>query len=277
MTAEPIVHPSACVEAGAKLGAGVHVGPLCYVGADVELGDGVHLANHVSVIGATTIGANTRVQAFAALGGLPQDTKHKGGNTTLKIGANCDIRESVTMHKGSDSGKGATVVGDNGFFLAYSHVAHDCLVGNNVTLTNGATLGGHCEVGDHVIIGGLTAVHQFVRIGHRAFLGGCSAVVGDVIPYGMAVGNRAQLHGFNVVGLKRSGMTRTQLLAMRAAYRMLFSTDRPVAENAEAVRATYSDIPQVIEILDFLTGRGRRHFVVPPLGDRDNAADDDID
>ena len=126
--------------------------------------------------------AGTTVQAFAALGGPPQDAKHKGGRTTLTIGANCDIRESVTMHSGSDTGLGATTVGDNGFFLAYSHVAHDCIIGNNVTLTNGATIGGHCEVGDHVIVGGLTAVHQFVRIGSRAFLGGCSAVVGDVIP-----------------------------------------------------------------------------------------------
>lgn len=277
MASETFVHPSAVVEAGAKLGAGVHIGPLCYVGADAVLADGVHLANHVSVIGATTIGANTRVQAFAALGGLPQDSKYKGGRTTLTIGANCDIRESVTMHKGSDSGTGATIVGDNGFFLAYSHVAHDCIVGNNVTLTNGATLGGHCEVGDHVIIGGLTAVHQFVRIGHRAFLGGCSAVVGDVIPYGMAVGNRASLHGFNVVGLRRSGMSRSQLLAMRAAYRMLFSTDRTVAENAEEVRRAFPDLPPVTEILDFLTGRGKRHFVVPALADRDSAADDDDD
>jgi UDP-N-acetylglucosamine acyltransferase len=274
MTTASFVHPSAVVEDGARLGDGVHVGPFCYVGADVVLGDNVHLANHVSVLGATTIGAGTRVQAFAALGGLPQDSKHQGGNTTLTIGANCDIRESVTIHKGSDTGSGATVVGDNCFFLAYSHVAHDCIVGNNVTLTNGATLGGHCEVGDYVIIGGLTAVHQFVRIGHRAFLGGCSAVVGDVIPYGMAVGNRATLHGFNVVGLKRAGLNRTQLLSMRAAYRALFSTERTVAENAEIVRQEYADVPQVGEILDFLTGRGTRHFVVPALDDRDNASDD---
>jgi UDP-N-acetylglucosamine acyltransferase len=274
MSSGSFVHPSALVEDGARLGDGVHVGPFCYVGADVVLGDNVHLANHVSVIGVTTVGAGTRVQAFAALGGLPQDSKHKGGPTTLTIGVNCDIRESVTIHKGSDTGSGATVVGDNCFFLAYAHVAHDCIVGNNVTLTNGATLGGHCEVGDYVIIGGLTAVHQFVRIGRRAFLGGCSAVVGDVIPYGMAVGNRATLHGFNVVGLRRSGLNRSQLLSMRAAYRTLFSTERTVAENAEIVRQQYSDVPQVVEILDFLTGRGKRHFVVPALGDRDDASDD---
>ena len=154
MSTETFVRPSAVVEPGARLGAGVHVGPLCHVGPDVTLGDGVRLAGHVSVIGATTIGAGTKVQAFAALGGPPQDAKHKGGRTTLTIGANCDIRESVTMHSGSDTGRGATTVGDNGFFLAYSHVAHDCIVGNTVTLTNGAQPGGPCEVGEPGITGG---------------------------------------------------------------------------------------------------------------------------
>lgn len=272
MSAETFVHPSAVVEPGAKLGVGVHVGPLCHVGPEVTLGDGVYLAGHVSVTGATTIGQGTKVQAFAALGGPPQDAKHKGGRTTLTIGANCDIRESVTMHRGSDTAHGATTVGDNGFFLAYSHVAHDCIVGSNVTLTNGATLGGHCEVGDQVIVGGLTAVHQFVRIGRRAFLGGCSAVVGDVIPYGMAVGNRAKLRGFNIVGLKRAGMSRSELTTLRTAYNRLFSTERPLSENAELVRAQFAGSEAVIEIVDFITSRGKRHFAVPPL---EGGEDDD--
>lgn len=269
-----VIHPSAVVEKGAQLGANVEVGPFCLVGPEAVLGDGVQLANHVSVTGATTIGEGTRVQAFAALGGPPQDGKHKGGRTTLTIGRNCDIRESVTMHRGTDYGHRATVVGDNGFFLAYSHVAHDCIVGDNVTLTHGATLGGHCEIGNNVIIGGLAAVHQFVRIGHHAFVGGMAAVVGDVIPYGMAVGNRAELRGFNVIGLKRSGMSRAELMTLRAAYRALFSPERTVAENAETVRRDFADSPAVVDILDFLTSRGRRHFTVPPLGDRgENAGD----
>lgn len=269
------IHPAAVVEAGAQLGTGVRVGPFCYVGAEVVLGDGVELSNHVSVTGATTIGSGTRVLAQSALGGPPQDSKHQGGRTTLTIGRNCRIHEAVTMHVGSDTGRGATNVGDNGFFLAYSHVAHDCIVGDSVTLTNGATLGGHCEVGDNVIIGGLTAVHQFVRIGRRAFVGGCSAVVGDVIPYGMAVGNRAKLRGFNVVGLKRSGMTRSDLLTLREAYRVIFSSAGTVADNAELARAQFADTPAVQEILDFLTSRGKRHFAVPPLGEYDASSDDD--
>lgn len=269
-----VIHPSAVVEKGAQLGVDVEIGPFCLVGPDVVLGDGVRLANHVSVTGATTIGAGTQAEAFAALGGPPQDRKHKGGRTTLTIGKNCDIRRSVTMHRGTDYGRAATVVGDNGFFLAYSHVAHDCIVGDNVTLTHSSTLGGHCEVGDNAIIGGHAAVHQFVRIGHHAFVAGMAAVVGDVIPYGMAVGNRAELRGFNIIGLKRSGMSRKELLTMRAAYRALFSPEKTVAENAEAVRAEFADSPAVIDILEFLTGRGKRHFTVPSLGARGEAADD---
>lgn len=269
-----VIHPSAVVEKGAVLGTNVEIGPFCLVSAEAVIGDGVRLANHVSVTGATTIGAGTLVQAFAALGGPPQDRKHKGGRTTLTIGANCDIRESVTMHRGTDYGRAATVVGDNGFFLAYSHVAHDCVVGDNVTLTHASTLGGHCEVGDGVIIGGHAAVHQFVRVGHHAFVAGMAAVVGDVIPYGMAVGNRASLRGFNLVGLKRAGMSRSELTTMRAAYRMLFSPEKTVAENAQDVRDAFAGSAAVMDILEFLTSRGKRHFVVPALGDRGGDAGD---
>ena len=269
-----LIHQSAVVEKGAALGVRVEIGPFCHVGPQAVLGDGVRLASHVSVSGATTVGAGTQVQAFAALGGPPQDKKYKGGATTLVIGANCDIRESVTMHRGTEHGGGRTTVGDNGFFLAYSHVAHDCIVGNNVTLTHGATLGGHCEIGDGVIVGGLAAVHQFVRVGHHAFVAGMAAVVGDVIPYGMAVGNRAALRGFNIVGMKRSGMSRAELATMRAAYRMLFAPGSTVGDNAEAVRREFSGSPAVMDILDFLTSRGKRHFTVPALDERGDAAGD---
>lgn len=265
------IHPSAVVEEGAQLGHNVGIGPFCHVGPHVVLGDNVQLAGHVSVTGATTIGAGTIVQAFAALGGPPQDKKYKGGPTELVIGANCDIRESVTMHRGTEHGGGRTLVGDGSFFLAYSHVAHDCIVGDNVTLTHGATLGGHCEIGDGVIIGGLSAVHQFVRIGHHAFIGGMAAVVGDVIPYGMAVGNRATLRGFNIIGLKRAGMSRSDLTAMRSAYQMIFSTGHTVGENIAEVQEKFSDKPVVMEIVDFLTSRGKRQFTVPALGDRDDS------
>ena len=210
MKIKTLIHPSSVVEEGAQIGQGVRIGPFCHVGADAVIGDRVELVSHVSVMGATTIGASTKVYPMAILGGPPQNTKHKGGRTTLVIGENCTIREGVTMHLGTDSSRGETTIGDNGNFLAYAHIAHDCVVGNNATFANGATLGGHCEIGNNVYIGGLTAVHQFVRVGDNAFLGGCSAIVGDVIPYAIAVGNRASLRGLNIIGLKRSGLPRVR-------------------------------------------------------------------
>lgn len=270
------IHPGAIIEDGARLGDGVRIGPFCHVGPDVVLGDGTELISHVSITGATTLGENCRVHPHAALGGPPQNHAHKGGRTTLVVGAGTVIREAATLHTGSDSGRGETTIGEKCFLMAYSHVGHDCIVGQGVTLTNAATLGGHCEVGDHAIIGGLAAVHQFVRIGRRAFVAGCAAVVGDVIPFGMVIGDRAKLRGFNVVGLKRAGVSRSELHTLRAAYRLIFSPAAPMAQNAEQARERYGDVPAVIEIVDFLTSRGKRHFALPPAG-RADADDDDGD
>jgi UDP-N-acetylglucosamine acyltransferase len=267
------IHPSAIVEKGAQLGAGVRIGPFCHVGGDARLGDNVNLISGVTVLGATTIGDGTVVYPQAVLGGAPQNNKHTGGRTTLTIGRNCVIREAATMHTGSDTGHGTTSVGDNGMFMAYTHVAHDCVVGNNVTFANNASLSGHCEVGDNVIISGMTAVHQFVRVGHHAFLGGMSAIVGDVIPYGMAVGNRAHLRGYNVIGIKRSGLPRSELLALRKAYRMIFDRAHPVAENLETASTVFSGSQAVADVIEFMTSRGKRYFTVPALGDDDH--DDD--
>lgn len=266
-----IVHPMACVEDGASLGAGVRIGPFCHVGPEAVLGDGVELVSHVSIMGRTSVGARTRVYPQAVLGAPAQDTKHKGSTTELRIGEGCIIRESVTMHSGSDASTGITTIGDNGFFLAYSHIAHDCVVGDNVIFANGATLGGHATVGDNVYIGGLTAVHQNVRIGTRAFLGGCSAVVGDVIPYAIAVGNRAKLRGFNVVGLRRLGMVRSQLLRMRELYSHLFEAGTPLVDAIESARGHFADEGPIAEILDFMSGASKRYYAVPPKrGDTDD-------
>lgn len=266
------IHPSAVVEDGARLGAGVRIGPFCHVGPKVALGDGVQLLSSVTVLGETTIGGGTIVHPHAALGGPPQDVKHGDGPSRLVIGANCTIREGVTMNTGTDYGHQETRVGDNCFFLAYSHVAHDCVVGNNVTMTNGAVLGGHCEVGDFVILGGMSAVHQFTRIGRRAFVGGMTGVTGDLIPYGMVTGDRGKLRGFNVVGLKRAGMSRSDLQTLREAYRRIFGPGGSVSDNAEAVRAEFADNAAAREIIDFLTVPGKRHFIVPAAR---NAADDE--
>ncbi|MBN9039566.1 MAG: acyl-ACP--UDP-N-acetylglucosamine O-acyltransferase [Rhizobiales bacterium] len=272
---QAIVHPSSIVEPGAELGAGVRIGPFCHVGPDVRLAAGVELKSHVVVTGATSIGEGTVVFPQAVLGEPPQNVRHKGGRTTLTIGRDCVIREAVTAHAGTDTSRGATAIGDGCMLMAYSHVAHDCIVGNNVTFANGATLAGHCEVGDGAILGGLSAVHQFVRIGHHAFVGGTTGIPGDVIPYGMAIGNRARLRGLNIVGLKRSGATRQELQTLRAAYRMLFDRARPVADNVEAVRAAYGQDPRVADILDFVTSRGKRMFCVPAVSGAHDGDDED--
>jgi UDP-N-acetylglucosamine acyltransferase len=271
------IHASSVVEEGAQIGQGARIGPFCHVGADVVIGDDVELVSHVSVMGATSIGASTKVYPMATLGAPPQNTKHKGGRTTLVIGKNCTIREGVTMHLGTDSSRGETTVGDNGNFLAYAHIAHDCVVGNNATFANGATLGGHCEVGNNVYIGGLTAVHQFVRIGDNAFLGGCSAIVGDVIPYAIAVGNRASLRGLNIIGLKRAGLPRSEILVLRKAYKMIFDRSRTVGQNIEFAKAEFASSPTAMKIIDFITSRGKRHYAVPSLkgGDGDDVDDED--
>lgn len=276
MKIQTSIHPSAVIEAGAQIGEGASIGPFCYVGADAVIGDRVELVSHVSVLGATTIGAATKVYPMATLGGPPQNTKHKGGRTTLVIGQNCTIREGVTMHLGTDSSRGETTVGDNGNFLAYAHIAHDCVVGKNATFANGATLGGHCEVGDSVYIGGLSAVHQFVRVGDNAFLGGCSAFVGDVIPYAIAVGNRASLRGLNIIGLKRAGLPRAEIHLLRKAYKTIFDRSRTVGENIEFAKAEFASSPTAMKIIDFITSRGMRHFAVPSLkgGDGDDADDE---
>lgn len=276
MQLQAVIHPSSVVEPGARIGTGARIGPFCHVSADAVVGDDVELVGHVSVLNATTIGAGTKVYPMAVLGAPPQNAKHKGGRTTLTIGANCTIREGVTMHVGTDTSRGATVVGDNGNFLAYAHIAHDCVVGRNATFANGATLGGHCEIGDNVNIGGLTAVHQFVRIGDNAFIGGCSAVVGDVIPYAIAVGNRAKLRGLNIIGLKRSGLPRTEIHMLRRAYRTIFDRSRTVEENVELARAEFAASPTAMKIIDFISSRGKRHFAVPPLkGGADDGDDED--
>jgi UDP-N-acetylglucosamine acyltransferase len=270
------IHPSAVVETGARLGHGVRIGPLCHVGADAVIGDGTELIGHATIIGATTLGRNCKVYPNAVLGAPPQNTKHKGGRTTLAIGNDCTIREGVTMHTGTDTSRGETSVGDNGNFLAYSHIAHDCVVGRNVTMANQAVLGGHCEIGDFVSMGGLSGVHQFCRIGHHAFIGGLSAVVGDVIPYGMASGPQATLRGLNVIGMRRSGMPREEILAMRSAYRLIFDRARPVGDNLERAAVDFQDRAPVLEIIDFIRNRGRRHLVVPALqgiGNEDADAD----
>ena len=260
---ETRIHPMAVVSPGARLGTGVTVGPFCTVGGDVELGNGVTLISHVAVAGRTTVGARTRIFPFASIGHEPQDLKYRGEASRLEIGDDCLIREGVTMNPGTESGGLLTRVGSHSVFLANSHVAHDCHVGEHVIFSNNVMLAGHCRVADYVIMGGGAAVHQFVRIGRNAFVGGMAGVEHDVIPYGMALGNRAYLAGLNVVGLKRRGFGREQIHELRRAYRALFAPEGTLKERVADVAETFSGQAEVNEILDFIREGGDRAVCVP--------------
>jgi UDP-N-acetylglucosamine acyltransferase len=259
------LHPTAIVHDGAKLGADVEIGPYSIVGAHVTLADGVRLQSHVIIEGETEIGEGCVVHPFANLGGPPQHSAHKGELTRLVIGARNMIREHVTMHTGTVSGRGVTVVGSDGLFMAGSHVAHDCIVGNNVVLANCATLGGHVHMADYVFMGGLAAAHQFSRIGRYSFIGGLAAVTKDVIPFGSVWGNHAHLEGLNLVGLRRRGFSREQINELRAAYRLLFADEGTFQERLADVAATYAGSPEVMEIINFIQADANRPLCLPGL------------
>jgi UDP-N-acetylglucosamine acyltransferase len=257
------IHATAVVDPSAKLGTRVEIGPFCLIGPDVELGDGVVVHSHAVITGRTALGADCRVYPFASIGQTPQDVKYHGEPSTLVIGAKTTIREHVTINPGTEGGHMSTKVGSGCLLMIAAHVAHDCELGDNVTLVNGVTLGGHVAIGEGAIIGGLSAVHQFVRIGAYAFVGGMSGIAADVIPFGMAIGNRANLCGLNIVGLKRKGFPREQIHELRQAYRMLFSSEGTLKERLEDVESMFSANPLAKQIIDFIKTQSDRSFCVP--------------
>lgn len=260
------IHQSAVVHAGARLGSGVTVGPFCVVGADVELGDDVTLISHVVVEGQTKIGARTRIFPFASIGHQPQDLKYKGEASTLTIGEDCVIREGVTMNPGTAGGGLQTVIGSHCAFLANSHVGHDARIGDHVILSNNVMVAGHVTVGDYAIFGGGAAVIQFARVGAHAFVGGLSGIENDLIPYGMAMGNRAHLAGLNIVGLRRRGFDREGIHDLRRAYRLLFAAEGTLKERMEDVEVAFGTHPLVAEILQFIRAGGERALCMPRNG-----------
>jgi UDP-N-acetylglucosamine acyltransferase len=257
------IHPTAMVDPTAQLGADVEVGAYCMIGPDVEIGDRCRLVAHVFVERHVSMGADNTVYPYAVLGTPGQDTSYKGEPTKLIIGARNIIREHASMHRGTVRGRNETRVGNDNFFMAQSHVAHDCIVGDKVTLAHGATLGGHVVVEDMVIMGGLSAMHQFGRIGRGAFVGGLAAVVEDVIPYGSVFGNHAHLGGLNVIGLKRRGYTKSQLLRLRAGVNFLFDGDGTFQERLEQAGRDYADLPEMVEILTFIQADSKRPICRP--------------
>jgi len=254
------IHPSAVVEPGATLGQGVRIGPFCHVGPQVRLGDGVSLKSHVVVTGDTEIGAETVIFPFACIGEIPQDLKFQGEQTRLVIGARNRIREYVTMNPGTAGGGGLTRIGDDGLFMACSHVAHDCRIGDRVILVNSVAVAGHCVLEDEVIVGGLSGVHQFVRIGRGAMIGALTMVAADVLPHALVSGPRGQMEGLNLVGLKRRGAGRADIAALRDLLAALGSGS--FRDTARA-RAEGEVTPMEREMLDFILGPSERSFMKP--------------
>lgn len=260
------IHPTAIIDKNARIGEGVEIGPYSVVGSGVELGPGVRLLSHVVVEGRTRIGSNTTVYPFASLGHPPQDLKYKGEPSRLEIGANCVIREHVTINPGTEAGGMLTFVGDRCLIMVASHIAHDCRIGDHVILVNNVTLAGHCTIGDHAIIAGLSAVHQFVRIGDHAFVGGMTGLENDLIPFGMAIGNRAHLAGLNLVGLKRRGFSREQIHSLRNAFKALFTGDGNLKDRLPTVEAEFGSDPNVMLMIDFIRDGGERAVCTPRQG-----------
>jgi UDP-N-acetylglucosamine acyltransferase len=251
------IHPTAVVDASAVVGD-VELGPFAVVGAGVTLRDGVVLGPHAVVLGPAEIGRRTRVEAHAVLGGSPQDLKHDArAPTRLVVGADNVFREFSTAHRGSSGGRGITLIGDGNYFMANSHVAHDCIVASNCMFANSAAIAGHVEVQDGSVLGGLCAVHQYARIGRLAMLGGGAMCAQDVPPFSIAQGDRARLYGLNIIGLKRAGFSSETVAALKEAFRTLFVSDLPRRTAISQVQEQMGSIPEVAELVMFLESSAR--------------------
>ena len=256
------IHPSSVIEDGAQIDPSAVIGPFCLVGSDVTIGPDVELKSHVVVKGSTVIGDGTVVFSFAVIGEIPQDLKFKGEQSGLVIGKRNRIREHVTMNAGTKGGGGMTKIGDDCLFMAGCHIAHDAIIGDRVIIVNSAAIAGHCILEDDVIVGGLSGIHQFVRIGRGAIIGAVTMVTNDVIPYGLVQAPRGALDGLNLVGLKRRGVARVDITALRAAFQMLAQGDGTFHNRVERLGAE-TDSAYVQEIVDFVTGDTDRSFLTP--------------
>jgi UDP-N-acetylglucosamine acyltransferase len=257
------VHPTAIVDPRAELGPDVEIGPFCIIEGPAKIGARTRLISHVSITARVELGDDCLLYPFVALGHPPQDFKYKGEDTRLVVGPRTVMREQVTMHLGTATARGQTVVGADGYFMVGAHVAHDCIVGDHVVFANHGTLGGGCTIGDYVIIGGLAGVHQNTRIGRHAFLGACSLTAGDVIPYGSAYGRHASLNGLNLVGLKRRGFSREVIHDLRVAYRLLAAREGTLIERIEELATVYPNRPEVMEIVEFTRADASRNLCLP--------------
>lgn len=250
------IHPTAVIDPSAEIGENCHIGPYCVVGPHVELGADCWLQHHVSLNGPSKVGRGNRFFAFSSIGQITQDLKYAGEPTYLSIGDGNTFREFVTVNRGTAPGS-ITRIGSGGNFLSYTHIAHDCIVGNNVVFSNNGTLAGHVEVGDHVVIGGLTAIHQFCRIGAHALTGGCSKIVQDVPPFMIADGNPAKVRSYNKVGIERHGFSEETQRAIKDAYRLIYRSALNLQQAVEQIRADLPETPEVAQLVAFVTSSPR--------------------
>ena len=257
-----MIHKTAIIDSNAKISQNVTIGPYSVIGPNVEIGDGTDIQSHVNITGNTKIGANNKIYPFASIGNDPQDLKFKGEKTLLEIGDNNKIREYVTINPGTEGGGGKTKVGNNCLFMVSSHIAHDCIVGDNVILANNVPLGGHAHVDDNAIIGGNSAVQQFTRVGKFAMIGGMCGVVRDVIPYGIAHGNRSILQGLNLIGLRRKNIPNKEILLLSEAYKIIFKNEN-LTENLSNLSNDLRKNELVSEVVNFIEKDKKRPICTP--------------
>ena len=257
-----MIHKTAIIDSNAKISKNVTIGAYSVIGPDVEIGEGTVIQTHVSITGNTIIGSNNKIYPFASIGNDPQDLKYKGEKTLLEIGDNNKIREYVTINSGTEGGGGKTKVGNNCLFMVSSHIAHDCIVGDNVILANNVPLGGHAHVDDNAIIGGNSAVQQFTRVGKFAMIGGMCGVVRDVIPYGIAHGNRSILQGLNLIGLRRKNIPNKEILSLGEAYKIIFKNEN-LTENLSNLTNDLRKKELVSEIVNFIEKDKKRPICTP--------------
>jgi len=251
------IHQTAIVHPNATLDSSVEIGPYSIIGEQVTIGARTKVGSHVVIDGITQIGEDCDLSPFCSIGLPPQDLKYKGEPTRVMIGNKNSFREHVTIHRGTPTGRSETVIGDHNYFMAYSHVAHDCIIGNNVIMANAAALGGHITIGDYAVLGGLVGVHQFVRIGGYAMIGGGAILAQDVPPYLIASGNRAKLYGLNLVGLKRHRFSKEEIDGLKRAYKLLFHSHLPLKEAVKEARSRWGHIPRIEAFLSFIENSKR--------------------
>ena len=257
------IHPTSIIDPSAKIAKDVQIGPFCTIGEDVQIESGSKIISHAVIKGPTVIGKDNCIYQFSTIGDDTPDKKFKGEKTKLIIGDNNIFREGVTVHRGTVQDNSVTTIGSNNLFMPFAHVAHDCIVGDNVIFVNGAVIGGHVEIGDYCYLGGYSAIHQFCRIGKHAIIGASTMVEGDVIPFSSVVGARGKLSGLNLVGLKRRSFKRDDIKLLRQVYRLLFAPEGTFTERLLEVKEVFGNKPLANEILNFLNNNSHRSIVHP--------------